>query len=162
MTDAERYQKNTNQEIWILSLYKQHFLDQYAPDMENQYSCWGYYDGLSLIPISVESEEKSEDGDRQIPSSSYHTSRLFEKKSLASISRIWCGSMYSSMSLDGGYSKQNVGIFRCADTDDENEFGKKKKELVEKSPFFAVAFVQLKDKSRYGLISMGPLRTGPV
>lgn len=149
MTDAERYQKNTNQEIWILSLYKQHFLDQYAPDMENQYSCWGYYDGLSLIPISVESEEKSEDGDRQIPSSSYHTSRLFEKKSLASISRIWCGSMYSSMSLDGGYSKQNVGIFRCADTDDENEFGKKKKELVEKSPFFAVAFVQLKDKSRY-------------
>lgn len=149
MTDAEKYQKNINQEIWILSLYKQHFLDWYAPDMGNQYSCWGYYDGLSLIPISVEPEEKSEDGDRQIPSCSYHTSRLFEKKSLASISRIWCGSMYSSMSLDGGYSKQNVGIFRCADTDDENESGKKEKELVEKSPFFAVAFVQMKDKSRY-------------
>lgn len=149
MTDAERYQKNTNQEIWMLSLYKQHFLDQYAPNMGNQYSCWGYYDGLSLIPISAEPEEKSKDGDRQIPSCSYHTSRLFEKKSLASISRIWCGSMYSSMSLDGRYSKQNIGIFRCADTDNENGSGKKKKELVEKSPFFAVAFVQLKDKSRY-------------
>lgn len=149
MTEAENYQKNTNQEIWILSLYKQHFFDQYASSMGNQYSCWGYYDGLSLIPIFGEQEENSEDEDQQIMSCPYHTSRLFEKKSLASISRIWCGSMYSSMSLDGRYSKQNVGIFRCEDEDDENGTGKKKRELAKKSPFFAVAFVQLKEKSRY-------------
>lgn len=154
MTDAEKYYSGTSQEIWILSLYKQHFFDEYIPAMENQYSCWGYYDGLSLLPVSEDMIGQKENGDFgtspcSYNMSSYNTSRLFEKKSVASISRIWCGSMYSSMSLNGRYSKQNIGIFRCNDTDDLYGTRQKKDELAKKSPFFGVVFVQLKEKEKY-------------
>lgn len=42
-----------NRDIRMLILYKQHYMDQYKrPLTECQYSCWGYYDGMSIIEVN--------------------------------------------------------------------------------------------------------------
>ena len=44
--------KQTHQDIRIVSLYKQHYFDYYIdPEMNNQYSCLGYYDGIGICQI---------------------------------------------------------------------------------------------------------------
>ena len=52
--------KKTFQDIRILSLYKQHYFDHYNPDMDNQFSCLGYYDGISVTEIPAEDPEEPE------------------------------------------------------------------------------------------------------
>ena len=69
--------KSRQQDIRILSLYKQHYFDRYEPEMDNQYSCLGYYDGISITEIDTADEN--------------FRSVLFAKRSKASISPIWCG-----------------------------------------------------------------------
>lgn len=36
-------------DIRLLTLYKQHYLDEYDASLECQYSCLGYYDGINVI-----------------------------------------------------------------------------------------------------------------
>lgn len=68
------------QDIRILSLYKQHYFDHYNPDMDNQFSCLGYYDGISVTEIPAEDQKDSE---YFIPGMYTYSSHLFEKRSQA-------------------------------------------------------------------------------
>ena len=88
------------QDIRIISLYKQHYFDNYAPNMHTDYSCWGYYDGISITQVDTSDDKKN-------------ISHLFEKRSNACISPVWCGTAHSADDLNGTYSKQSIGIFRC-------------------------------------------------
>lgn len=126
--------KSRQQDIRILSLYKQHYFDRYEPEMDNQYSCLGYYDGISITEIDTADEN--------------FRSVLFAKRSKASISPIWCGTTWSSEALNGKYGKQNIGIFRCVpEAEPEKEHTSRK--LAETSPFFLTAFIQLTERNLY-------------
>lgn len=118
-------------DIRVLILYKQHYLDEYKRDMERcQYSCWGYYDGMS-----VERVEKSD-------------SKLFEKRSASPISDLWYHTVGSASKLEARYGEQNIGLFRCV-SKSEDEICRKFWECHERMPYFAVAFLQLYEKKRY-------------
>ena len=89
-------------DIRILTLYKQHYFDQNDEPLKCQFTCWGYYDGLDVV---------------QPPKKG---SALFTKKTEAPVSPIWFGLGKSAGGLCGRYSKQNIGIFRCPDSNREN------------------------------------------
>lgn len=44
---AER-RKSKLKDIRLITLYKQHYLDQYSKPLQSEYSCWGYYDGMDI------------------------------------------------------------------------------------------------------------------
>ena len=81
--------KKTIQDIRILSLYKQHYFDHYNPNMDNQFSCLGYYDGISVTEIPAEDPKPKDSKDLEIskdlkeskeskPDTPVYASRLFE------------------------------------------------------------------------------------
>lgn len=121
-------------DLRILTLFKQHYLDEYNQPLESDYSCWGYYDGISI------KEVKPKD------------SKLFEKRTKAPVSELWYNSMEQTEKLGGIHSRQNIGIFRCMDTDVESR-GERFWESNEKMPFFAVGFLQLRDKRNYQTVA---------
>lgn len=118
---GKKYSEST--EIKILALHKQHYLDQYTTEMNCDYSCWGYYDGISIRDIKE------------------YKGQLFEKKSQAPVSAIWYGLGESIQEMNGLYSKQNVGIFREKSTKEDNT-------LEKQSIFFATSFIQLEDNMK--------------
>lgn len=123
------------QDIRILALYKQHYLDKYRSSLiECDYSCLGYYDGISVCEAS---ENKS---------------GLFEKKSNSPISPIWYGMGDSIGELNGNYSKQNIGIFRPVD-DNENPVPEFWGSVYEHSPYFAVGFIRLDNLNNYAYVA---------
>lgn len=143
--------KKTFQDIHILSLYKQHYFDHYNPDMDNQFSCLGYYDGISVTEIPAEDPEEPEapkDSGKPAPGITVYGSHLFEKKSQACLSRVWSGTVHETYGLNGKYSKQNIGIFRC-NTPEEQKNHDILKYIEESSPYFALALLQLKDRLKY-------------
>ncbi|MDE7430478.1 MAG: hypothetical protein K2N34_00935 [Lachnospiraceae bacterium] len=75
------------QDIQLLTLYKQHYLDNYRLSLESQYSCLGYYDGMEIKPLNVEKDDTP-------------------------MSCIWKGTGSAVKALKGGYGVQNIGIFR--------------------------------------------------
>lgn len=137
--------KKTFQDIRILSLYKQHYFDHYNPDMDNQFSCLGYYDGISVTEIPAEDPKAPENLTPGIP---VYGSHLFEKKSQACLSRVWSGAVHEAYGLNGKYSKQNIGIFRC-NTPEEQKNRSILKRIEQGSPYFALALLQLKDRLEY-------------
>lgn len=130
------------QDIRILSLYKQHYFDTYNPEMDNQYSCLGYYDGISISKIPAE------DIVSNLPGQLTYSSHLFKKKSQACLSRVWSGTVHNTSGLNGQYSKQNIGIFRCI-TSTERQSIEKVQEIEQNSPYFALALLQLSDRRDY-------------
>lgn len=151
--------KKTIQDIRILSLYKQHYFDHYNPNMDNQFSCLGYYDGISVTKIPEKDPKPKDSKDLEIskdlkeskeskPDTPVYASRLFEKKSQACLSRVWSGTVHETRRLNGKYSMQNIGIFRC-NTADEQENHSVLKCIEESSPYFALALLQLKDCLQY-------------
>lgn len=137
--------EKTFQDIRILSLYKQHYFDHYNPDMDNQFSCLGYYDGISVTEIPAEDQKDSE---YFIPGMYTYSSHLFEKRSQACLSRVWSGTVHEAYGLNGKYSKQNIGIFRCNTPEEQNNRAIMKK-IEKSSPYFAVALLQLEDRLKY-------------
>lgn len=123
------------QDIRIISLYKQHYFDNYAPNMHTDYSCWGYYDGISITQVDTSDDKKN-------------ISHLFEKRSNACISPVWCGTAHSADDLNGTYSKQSIGIFRCFDSS-ANITWEKNSKIEKMSPYFALAFLQLALPEQY-------------
>lgn len=111
-------------DIRILTLYKQHYLDEYKRPLISQYTCWGYYDGLD-----IKKTEKSE------------YSSLFEKRSQSPISDLWYCTGEKIGELKGGYSSQNIGIF--SDRSD------KKAEMfwddANRLPFLSIGFVKIRN-----------------
>lgn len=107
--------------VKVLSLQKQHYLDEYTQNLDCAYSCWGYYDGMDIIDV--------------LPGES----SLFEKKSRSAISDIWYQIGKKVSDLNGTASQQNIGIFRAEEG--EEEFWNEGKRKI----FLTVCFVQLKN-----------------
>ena len=114
-------------------------------DNKCQYSCWGYYDGVEVFDIEEEFEKQTTMSREE---TSAYESRLFVKRSNACISLIWCGLMDRAHELNGRYDMQNIGIFSCREEKEEKEL-EIRKEVARKSPYFAVGFIQLKERSHY-------------
>ena len=129
--------KEIIQDIRIVSRYKQHYFDKYNTTMHTDYSCWGYYDGISIVQIDT-TDDKS---DKNI-------SHLFEKRSKACISPVWCGTVHNAEDLNGTFSKQNIGIFRCYDVTGGITWEQNLK-IEKTSPYFALAFLQLSSREQY-------------
>lgn len=133
--------KQTHQDIRIVSLYKQHYFDYYIdPEMNNQYSCLGYYDGIGICQIP-ESDGNS------VKHNSY-SSELFKKKSQACLSRVWAGTARETAAMNGKYSKQIIGIFRCI-TQPADQLQPEYRDVEKHSPYFLLLFLQAKQHTDY-------------
>ena len=97
----------------LLTLYKQHYLDQYDKEMETDFSCLGYYDGLKITCI--------QEHDTTFP-----------------MSEMWAKTGEQIRGLNGRFSNQNIGLFRC------NASGYVWNKLP-KLPFMALGFVKIKE-----------------
>ena len=134
----------TDQDIRIVSLYKQHYFDHYTdPKMDNQYSCLGYYDGIGIKMVPESDPEPDNDKKR-----GSYASELFEKKSHACLSRVWAGAARESAKMTGQYSKQIIGIFRCLDQAAE-PLPSAYSSVEEHSPYFLLIFLQAKQHADY-------------
>lgn len=137
--------KQTHQDIRIVSLYKQHYFDYYTdPKMNNHYSCLGYYDGIGICQIP---ESDPESAGNSIRHNSY-SSELFEKKSQACLSRVWAGTAREMETMNGKYSKQIIGIFRCI-TQTADQLQPEYNDVEECSPYFLLLFLQAKQHTDY-------------
>lgn len=123
-------------DIRILTLYKQHYFDQNDEPLKCQFTCWGYYDGLDVV---------------QPPKKG---SALFTKKTEAPVSPIWFGLGKSAGGLCGRYSKQNIGIFRCPDSNREN-WNLFWNSRCAGSPFLAAALIHLEDAGQFQDVGLG-------
>lgn len=124
-------------DIRLLTLYKQHYLDEYDASLECQYSCLGYYDGIDI---------------KEVENKQY--SQLFQKQTESPISELWFESGEVTSQLNGGYSCQNIGLLRCVSTMNKMQIYNKEIfwENAEDEPFFAVAFLKLENGQEYELV----------
>lgn len=113
----------------MLTLYKQHYLNDYPKAMKCQYSCLGYYDGMDI--------ERIEGG-------------TSEDESELVFYDLWEASINRGNQLSGGYSGQNISVFKFFEEDDETERFWVEQERM---PFCSVCFIQMKDLSRYKELS---------
>lgn len=120
-------------DIRLLTLFKQHYLDDYSENsMPCQISCLGYYDGLNITEIK-----------------GFPNIQILDKDSRTPISDIWYDTGEKIKELKGGYSNQNIAIFRCFDTEEDRKFKERYWDEEKKLPFFAVGFLKIQDYSKY-------------
>lgn len=119
-------------DIRLLTLYKQHYLDAYDQCMNCKITCLGYYDGLDLTKVE---EQKSD--------------KTFIKKEMASITELWYSTGKRVEQLLGGYSNQNIGLFRCIEDEESEKHAVTFWNLEKNLPFFSVAFLKLKKFNKY-------------
>lgn len=122
--DRERIRSHKG--VKILTLYKQHYLERYERPLECEYSCWGYYDGMSITEVK---ESKS---------------TLYKKRSVAGISNLWYETVNKAKELRGYASQQNIGLFRCS-LDDNDTREEKFWSQTNRKIFMSVCFIQLND-----------------
>ncbi|EOS41647.1 hypothetical protein C809_04218 [Lachnospiraceae bacterium MD335] len=77
-------------EMLLLTLYKQHYLDCYNENMNAEFSCLGYYDGLDITTIK-------------------------QKDKIFPMAEVWNETGNQIKRLKGRFSNQNIGLFRCDD-----------------------------------------------
>lgn len=118
----------------ILTLYKQHYREKYSYELDTEYSCFGYYDGLDIS--EVENEKN----------------RLSLSKGSINITDTWFGILNMAGKpklVNGSNSQQNFVLFYTdneSDTENNEELFWK-----EDQAFLAVMFVQLKGNENQGL-----------
>lgn len=113
-------------DVLLLTLHKQHYLDHYRGIKIGNYSCMGYYDAITVTA--------SDDNCRGV---------LTTKKSNAPFSNIWYTTGKQVKSQEGGYSNQNIGLFRNTQDEKECRFTDQYWELEKALPFFVVGFLKL-------------------
>lgn len=118
--------KKMQKDIRLLTLYKQHYMDRYEIPLTSEYSAWGYYDGFDIRDISE--KENVQD--------------IMESP----VSRLWYGTADKIMKLGGGYSNQNIALFRGTWDKQKSSYAEKFWENKENFPFFAIGFLQLSDR----------------
>lgn len=120
-------------DVRLLTLYKQHYLDDYDVSLESQITCLGYYDGLDIKKVEngIFGKEKN-------------------KKQLAAITEIWYSTGKSVEQLSGGHSNQNIGLFRYGKSKKQQEYTHKYWDIEKKLPYFSVAFLKIKESLDYG------------
>ena len=115
-------------DLRLLTLYKQHYRDKYnSGHLDSMYSCWGYYDGMTLERINGKKSE------------------LFTKKSDSPISELWYQDAEEAEKLNGTYGVQNIGLFRYAKQPEDIEQGCAFWQENSKMPYLTAGFLQLKD-----------------
>lgn len=123
-------------DVRILTLCKQHYLDKYKKPLKTRFTCLGYYDGIDIECVEQNTNEK-----------------IAETRGCVSISELWYGSGIKTKKLEGGYSHQNIGLFRSPTSDgvSAEEYWKQESLL----PFFAVGFLKLVDDVQFDEIGSG-------
>lgn len=114
----------------LLTLQKQHYLDQYDESLKAKITCLGYYDEIAIRPTETNS------------------GILYQKKSNSPVSYFWHNTGDEIRKLSGGYSNQYIGLFRCKEADEDkilDEYWEEEGKL----PFFAVGFLKLYQVSNY-------------
>ena len=107
----------------IIVLKKQHYLDTYEEEMECQYSCWGYYDGVDIVTC-----ETVKNG-------------LHNKETNSPLSMLWYGLEKEYAKLRGTYGIQTVGIFRENDSQNHSFWADEPHGI-----YFCICFIQLYDR----------------
>ncbi len=117
-------------DLRILTIYKQHYLDNYNIPLNSTYSSLGYYDGFDIIDANDQKEKKRQ---------------LFTKTSDSPISSLWYAAqdVYAEK-LNGLKGMQTIGLFRDSNNNsqwfwDENDY----------TPYFAIGFAQLKNRDDF-------------
>ncbi len=120
-------------DVRLLTLYKQHYLDDYSISMKSKITCIGYYDGLDLIKADKESV---------FGNKSFH-------KDVADLMEIWYSTGKNAEQLPGGYSNQNIGLFRHSPDKEREKYTAEYWNGEANLPFFAVAFLKLRNSEKY-------------
>ena len=87
-------------DIRILSLKRQHYLDEYNEPLQCHYSCWGYYDGLDIIAAGEYGYQKE---------------RLSRKLTPSPVSSIWYAIEDVYSNVNGRNGIQALGVYRDND-----------------------------------------------
>ena len=122
---------DAHKDIRILTLQKQHYFNNYTNEMPCDYSCWGYYDGVTINDTPVTKTE------------------LFQKRSDAPISQMWYGSGRSIEGLDGRHSRQNISIFRDYETASEKKKTEEFWKTYNTNPYMAIGFLKIGNAKEY-------------
>ena len=122
---------DAHKDIRILTLQKQHYFNNYTNEMPCDYSCWGYYDGVTINDTPVTKTE------------------LFQKRSDAPISQMWYGSGRSIEGLDGRHSRQNISIFRDYETASEKKKTEEFWKTYNTNPYMAIGFLKIGNAKAY-------------
>lgn len=118
----------------ILTLYKQHYREKYSHELDTEYSCFGYYDGLDIS--EVENEKN----------------RLSLSQGSINITDTWFGILNMAGKpelVNGSNSQQNFVLFYTdneSDTENNEELFWK-----EDRAFLAVMFVQVNGSRKQSL-----------
>ena len=123
-------------DVRMLTLFRQHFLNDYQIQMNCQYTCWGPYDGLDIEKVNCERESK-----------------LFTKMSNAVISNFWYDTGEKVCKLEGEYSGQSIGIFREVADEIDNGETRTFWNNMEYLPFICVGFLKLENPKSYASIA---------
>lgn len=124
-------------DIRLLTLYKQHYLDEYDKTLNSQITCLGYYDGLDLQKVDPEEIN----------------GKKFSKFSLAPVTELWYSTGRKVEELPGGYSNQNIGLFRYMLNKKQERYTEIYWNIEKRLPFFSVAFLKLRECDRYDNVS---------
>lgn len=125
-------------DIRLLTLYKQHYLDDYDKIMKSQISCLGYYDGLDI---------------KKVEECEIIENKKFQKR-LATITEIWYSTGKKIEQLSGGHSIQNIGLFRYNRGEIEQNYTTSYWDTEKNLPYFSVAFLKLEEANKYSEAGM--------
>ncbi len=92
----------TRSRVFIITLYKQHYRKSYNIPLSSQYSCWGYYDGLSIDPVDYDKD-----------------TALVPEATDSPVSALWYGMEQATLDSDGLSGRQLIGVFRTKSQADE-------------------------------------------
>lgn len=120
-------------DIRLLTLYKQHYLDDYDESMKSHISCLGYYDGLDI---------------KKVEECEFIGNKKYQKR-LATITEIWYSTGKNIEQLSGGHSNQNIGLFRYDRSEIDQEYTTSYWDTEKNLPYFSVAFLKLEESKKY-------------
>lgn len=123
-----------NADVRLLTLYKQHYMDKYDYPLKCDYSCLGYYDGMSFTEVLDQQNQQN---------------MMVEKRSRTPISTLWYDTGRHIMDLEGYYSAQFVGIFRSFESEKERKWCSSFWRNYNQMPYMGVGFLKLKDARQY-------------
>ena len=119
-------------DIRLLTLYKQHYLDDYEEPLKSRISVLGYYDGIDIQKVERE-----------------NFSNISAKKSQAPISELWYDTGKKIEEMTGGKSNQNIGLFRCMGGEESEKAVAEYWEYEKRLPYFAVGFLKIREPQKY-------------
>ncbi len=119
-------------DIRLLTLYKQHYLDDYEEPLKSRISVLGYYDGIDIQKVEGK-----------------YFGNISAKRSQAPISELWYDTGKKIEEMTGGKSNQNIGLFRCMGGEESEKAVAEYWECEKRLPYFAVGFLKIREPQKY-------------